>query len=121
MTALPEHTPAHSAPDITSHRLSDMTKGWFVGDFLPVAHASTDCEVAIKHYRAGDYEARHHHRIATEVTAIVAGRARMAGREWGEGDIITIPPGFSTDFEALSDVITVVVKTPSAKGDKYDG
>lgn len=106
---------------ITHHRLSAMTKGWFVGDFLPVAHASTACEVAIKHYRAGDYEPSHHHRIATEVTAIVSGRARMAGQEWGAGDIITIAPGASTDFEALSDVVTVVVKTPSAKGDKYDG
>lgn len=100
-------------------RLETMTKGWFVGDFSPAALRSTACEVAIKHYRAGDFEAAHMHKIATEITAIVSGRVRMSGREWREGDILTIPPGEATDFLALTDVVTVVVKTPSAPDDKY--
>ena len=101
------------------HRLDDMTKGWFVGDFAPTAHTTEACEVAVKRYRAGDHEGAHLHRIATEVTAIVSGRVRMNGREWGEGDILTIDPNEATDFTALTDVITVVVKTPSAPNDKY--
>lgn len=100
-------------------RLEAMTKGWFVGDFVPVALKSTACEVAIKHYRAGDFEAAHVHKIATEITAIVSGSVRMSGQEWREGDILTIAPGETTDFLALTDVVTVVVKTPSAPDDKY--
>lgn len=100
-------------------RLDQMVKGWFVGDFSPVAHHSAACEVAIKRYAAGDHEAAHEHRIATEVTAIVSGRVLMMGQEWGEGDILTILPGEATDFTALTDVVTVVVKTPSVAGDKY--
>ena len=44
----------------------------------------------------------------------------MNGKTLGNGDIITIPPGEATDFKALTDVTTVVVKVPSSKDDKYE-
>ena len=102
-------------------KLGDMVKGWFVGDFDPAVIKSTACEVAVKHYKAGDYEETHHHRVATEITLIVSGRVQMMGREWGDGDIIVIEPGEATDYRALSDTVTVVVKLPSSKDDKYPG
>lgn len=101
------------------HQLDDMTRGWFVGDFAPVALRTEHTEVAVQKYSEGDYEARHEHRIATEVTLIVSGRARMMDAEWGPGDIITVEPGESTDFTALTDVVAVVVKSPSVPSDKY--
>jgi hypothetical protein len=100
-------------------RLEGMVKGWFVGDFSPTVLRSKDCEVAIKQYAAGAHEAAHYHAVATELTAIVSGRARMLGREWGPGDIVTVEPGEATDFTALTDVVTVVVKLPSAPDDKF--
>jgi hypothetical protein len=100
-------------------RLEAMVKGWFVGDFAPVAIRSEACEVAIKRYAAGDREGAHYHAVATELTAIVSGRVRMLGAEWGEGDILTVEPGEATDFLALTDAVTVVVKLPSVAGDKY--
>lgn len=100
-------------------RLEAMTKGWFVGDFLPTALNSTACEVAIKHYKKGDHESAHYHSIATEITAIVSGEVQMLGREWTAGDILTIEPGETTDFLAITDAVTVVVKSPSAPHDKY--
>jgi quercetin dioxygenase-like cupin family protein len=102
-------------------KLADMVKGWFVGDFDPVVLRSTAVEVAVKHYRAGDREDLHHHRVATEVTVIVSGSVRMLGRTWGAGDIVVIEPGEATAFEALTDVVNVVVKLPSAKDDKFLG
>jgi quercetin dioxygenase-like cupin family protein len=96
-----------------------MTKGWFVGDFAPVALKTKAAEVAVKSYAAGTVESRHLHRIATEVTLIVSGRARMNDTELEAGDIALIEPGEATDFEALTDVTTVVVKTPSVMGDKF--
>src|SRR5262245_60127936 len=96
-----------------------MTKGWFVGDFTPVALATGDCEVGIKHYSAGDREAPHYHRVATEITAIVTGRVRMMDREFGAGEIVVLEPGEATGFEAILDSTTVVVKLPSVIGDKY--
>jgi quercetin dioxygenase-like cupin family protein len=100
-------------------RLADMVKGWFVGGFSPTAFATDACEVAVKSYRAGDAEAAHYHKIATEITLVLEGRVRMAGREWGPGDIVVLAPGEATDFEALTDAVNVVVKTPGALSDKF--
>ena len=102
-----------------SARLEDMIKGWFVGDFSPTLLRSKECEVAIKYYKAGDSEEKHVHKIATEITAIVSGDVEMAGKTWHAGDIVLLEPGEPTDFRALTDTVTVVVKTPSVAGDKY--
>jgi anti-sigma factor ChrR (cupin superfamily) len=101
--------------------LSSFTGGWFVGRFAPTLIDTQDVEVAIKHYRAGESEPAHHHKVAVELTAVVSGRVRMSGQEFGTGDIIRIPPGQATDFAALTDAVTVVVKMPSVSGDKYPG
>lgn len=102
-------------------RLENMLKGWFVGKFEPTALSTEACEVAVKHYKAGDQEGVHHHKIATELTLIISGRVRMLGQEWGEGDIIVIDPDTETDFYALTDTVNVVVKLPGALNDKYIG
>jgi len=100
-------------------RLDEMTKGWFVGDFAPTLHATRDVEVAVKHYRAGDAEGAHYHKIAREFTVVVAGTVRLNGREFKEGDIIVIEPGEAAEFLAVTDAITTVVKIPGAPNDKY--
>lgn len=100
-------------------QLQTMVGGWFVGDFSPAALNTRACEVACKTYQKGDREPRHLHRVATEVTLILNGRARMCGRVCEPGDILVLEPGEATDFEALDDLMTVVVKLPSVKGDKY--
>lgn len=101
-------------------RLDDMTKGWFVGDFTPTLYRSREVEVAIKRYVAGDREGRHVHRIATEITAIVSGEVTMNGRILRQGDIAVLDPGESTDFAALTDAVTTVVKLPCVAGDKFE-
>ncbi len=103
------------------HRLDAMVKGWFVGDFDPVALRTQGCEVAVRHYRAGDREDVHHHRIATEITVIISGEVEMVGQRWQAGDIVTVEPGEATDFTAITDAVNVVVKLPSVMGDKYQG
>ena len=100
-------------------KLSEMVKGWFVGSFQPTAYTTTACEVAVKSYTAGDYEADHYHKIATEITLILHGKAKMLSKEWNEGDIIVVEPGESTNFTALTNVTTVVVKVPGVINDKF--
>ena len=108
-----------NAVSLERHPLDRFTKGWFVGNFEPTLIASDGVEVAIKHYKAGDHETAHHHKIATELTAVVSGRVRMSGEEIGPGEIVKIHPGQSTDFTALTEAVTVVVKMPCVAGDKY--
>lgn len=102
-------------------RLEEMTKGWFVGDFEPTVIKTHEVEVAVKEYSKGDREGRHYHKVSTEITVISSGRVRMNGVEYVKGDIIAIKPFESTDFEALEDTITTVVKYPGASNDKYEG
>jgi len=100
-------------------KLSNMKKGWFIGNFTPSLIKTDDFEVAVKFYKKGEREEFHYHKIATEITVIVSGCVRMNGVDYSAGDIIEIPPCEGTDFEALQDVITTVVKLPSAENDKY--
>ena len=102
-------------------QLKDMVKGWFVGDFKPTVLNSKDFEVAVKKYNAGDYEEKHYHKVATEITVIVGGPVEMNGVIYNDGQIVVIEPGDATDFKALDTTTTVVVKVPSAKDDKFMG
>jgi len=102
-----------------TERLENMLKGWFVGNFEPTLLKTDAVEVAVKHYKAGDREGWHYHKIATELTVIVSGVVKMNGVTYVAGDMIQIDPGEGTDFEAVQDTTTTVVKFPGASNDKY--
>lgn len=104
---------------MNSALLSDMIKGWFVGDFEPTAFKTQACEVAVKSYGVGDVEQAHFHKVATEITLVLSGCIRMLGKEWRAGDIIVLSPGEITAFEALTASVNVVVKVPGALDDKF--
>lgn len=99
--------------------LENMFKGWFIGEFEPSLYKTNDFEVGVKHYKEGDCEPSHFHKIATEFTVILDGRVEMNGNVYESGSIIKIPPNESTDFKALTNTKTVVVKIPGALNDKY--
>ena len=101
------------------NKLNDMFRGWVVGNFDPSLWKTDDVEVAVKEYVAGDYEEKHYHKIATEITIIGRGKVEMNGIEYNSGDIITIEPGEATDFKVLEDTVTTVIKFPCVKDDKY--
>ena len=101
------------------HKLKDMFKGWLVGNFEPSLYTTDDVEVAVKNYTIGDVDEKHYHKIATEITVISKGKVLMNGVEYNEGDVIVIEPGEATDFHALEDTITTVIKIPCVKDDKY--
>lgn len=101
------------------HNINDFVRGWFVGNFEPSLYKTEGVEVAVQYFKQGDKEASHCHKIATELTLIVSGKARMKDTILNVGDIVKIAPGEFTDFEALEDTITTVVKLPGAINDKY--
>ena len=51
--------------------MKDMKRGWFVGSFEPAALKTDLCEAAVKHFSAGEAEAAHFHKIASEVTVVI--------------------------------------------------
>jgi quercetin dioxygenase-like cupin family protein len=100
-------------------KLNDFFKGWVVGNFEPSLFKTDDFEVAVKSYKKGDYEPKHYHKVATEITIITKGRVVMNFEVYNEGDIIVMEPGEATDFRATNDVTTTVIKFPCVEGDKY--
>ncbi len=100
-------------------RLEEMTRGWFVGDFTPTLFKTRDVEVAMMRYKAGDAEKKHFHKIATELTVIAQGEVEMNGKRYVTGDIVVMEPGEATDFRAVTDAMTTVVKIPGVVNDKY--
>ena len=102
-------------------RLDEMFKGWFIGNFEPSLIKTGEVEVAVKVYQKGEFEQRHYHRLATEITVVSTGRVRMNNNIYEKGDIVVVQPLESTDFEALEDSITTVVKYPGVSNDKYEG
>jgi len=106
-------------PGVTHSRLDEMTRGWFVGGFQPTAYFTHDVEVAVQRFPAGYKGEAHYHRLATEVTLLLQGRAVMADTVLLPGDILTLSPGVTSTFEALEDCVTVVVKHPGVPNDKY--
>ena len=104
--------------DIDWHDLSDFVGGWFVGNFSPSIYPTEDFEVCVKRYGAGDVEVEHHQLVATEITVIVSGRCRLAGRLLQPNQIAVIPPGVPAAFEAIEDTVLVAVKFPSIPSDK---
>jgi hypothetical protein len=100
------------------YKIENMFKGWFIGDFEPSLYKTQDVEVGVKEYEAGEYESHHFHKIATEFTVIIDGKVEMNGKSYSTGDIIRIMPNEITDFKAITNTKTVVVKIPGAKNDK---
>lgn len=101
------------------HDLTKFVKGWVCGDFEPSLFKTSAFEIAVKRYKAGDYETRHYHKLASEYTIIVSGRVLMNEIEYTENDIVVLQPYEDTNFYCLTDVVTVVIKTPSVNNDKY--
>ncbi|MBM0637758.1 hypothetical protein LNU06_07395 [Campylobacter sp. VicNov18] len=104
-----------------NYKLDEMIRGWFVGNFEPSIFKTNNVEVGIKEYKMGDFEEKHHHKVATEITVIVSGKVKMNDKIYSKGDIVIISPKEATDFQALEDTISVVVKLPGVKHDKYLG
>lgn len=104
---------------LENYKIEDFVKGWFIGNFTPSLYQTNDVEVGVKEYKAGDYELSHFHKIATEFTVILNGEVEMGGKRFGNGSIIKINPGVVTDFKAITNVTTIVLKIPGVNGDKY--
>lgn len=101
------------------YELTDFTGGWVVGDFNPAVIHNKNVEVAIKRYKPNDYDKSHYHKKADEITIIISGTVKMNGKIYHEDNVIWIEKNETTDFLALTDVITCVIKLPSVIGDKY--
>lgn len=102
--------------------VDDLTKykaGWFLGNFEPSLVKTKDFEIAVKHYKKGEKDPRHMHKVATELTYIAKGKCLFNDKLVEQGSIVQIAPGEFNSFVALTDVELFVIKFPSVPNDKY--
>jgi hypothetical protein len=99
--------------------LNEFFRGWFIGNFEPSMLKTDDFEIGIKRYNKGDFETAHYHKEAIEYTVIVEGVVKMNDVIYKKDDIIEVAQWETIRFECLEDAVTVVIKTPCVKGDKY--
>lgn len=100
-------------------KLSEMVKGWFIGDFEPSIIKTKDFEVGVLDRPPGLERPKHFHKEAVEISVMVEGRAKINGTEINVGDIFLLEKGEVVDAEFYEKSRLVVVKTPSVIGDKY--
>lgn len=101
------------------YNLNDFKGGWFIGDFEPTLLRTKDFEISVRHYKAGDEEDKHVHKIADEYTVVINGIVSMNEIQYMPKDIIRINKGEIIKFKAVTDAITIALKVPSIIGDKY--
>ena len=101
-------------------KMSDMVRGWFIGDFIPCAYRTKEFEVGVHHHPKGQVCTEHYHKISTEINVLIKGSMSINGIDIKEGEIFIIEPNESTSPVFHEDCIVLCVKTPSVIGDKYE-
>jgi mannose-6-phosphate isomerase-like protein (cupin superfamily) len=102
-----------------TYKLEDFKGGWFIGDFNPTLLKTKDFEISVRHYKEGDEEDKHVHKVADEYTVVIQGIVQMNEQKFLPNDIIHIEKGEVVKFKVLTDAITIALKVPSVIGDKY--
>ena len=100
--------------------LENFVRGWFVGNFTPSLHKTENFEVAVMHFKKGEFVAPHTHKIATEYNVLIEGKMKIRNTIIEKNQIFVLHPNEIADPEYLEDCILVVVKTPSVPSDKYE-
>lgn len=101
-------------------KLSDMHRGWFVGDFVPSVLRTKDFEVGVLTHKRGECWPEHYHKISTEINVLLSGSMTLNGIHISAGDIFVVEPCESARPVFLDDCTVLCVKTPSVIGDKYE-
>jgi mannose-6-phosphate isomerase-like protein (cupin superfamily) len=96
-----------------------MFRGWFVGDFEPTAYRTKAFEVSVMSHKKGEVWAAHYHEKSDEINYLLEGSMSINGELLEAPVIFVIERGEVADPKFLTDVKLVVIKTPSAPGDKF--
>jgi quercetin dioxygenase-like cupin family protein len=102
------------------YKLSNMTRGWFIGDFEPSVLRTSEFEVGLLHHQKGERWAAHYHKSATEYNILISGLMKVQNTLIHSGDIFVFDKYEISDPEFLEDCKVLCVKTPSIKNDKFE-
>lgn len=99
--------------------MSDMSGGWFIGNFEPSVLKTDQFEVCYKFHSKGEKWDTHYHKKGTEINYLIEGKMIIQDKELNKGDIFVLNPYEIADPFFLEDCTLLIVKTPSIPGDKF--
>ena len=100
-------------------KLSNMTRGWFIGNFTPSVYKTEGFEVGIGTHKKGEVWPRHYHKISTEYNVLLSGSLTICGETIDAGTIFIIEPNEIAEPIFHEECTIVTVKIPGVLNDKY--
>jgi quercetin dioxygenase-like cupin family protein len=101
-------------------KITDYTRGWFIGNFEPSLLKTSDFEVGLLTHKKGEYWAPHYHKESVEYNVLVTGKMTVQGKVLNSGDVFAFQKGEVADPVFHEDCTLVVVKVPSIPSDKFE-
>ena len=99
-------------------KISNMTGGWFVGDFEPTCYKTSNFEICYKIHKKGEVWDTHYHKVGTEINYLIKGEMKIQNKILKSGDIFILYPFEIADPIFIEDCEIIIIKTPSVKNDK---
>jgi len=100
--------------------ISNMTRGWIVGDFDPSILRTKDFEVGLLTHKKGEVWPKHYHALATEYNVLIEGSMTVQNTLINPGDIFIFDPMEIADPVFHEDCRLLCIKVPSVPKDKYE-
>jgi hypothetical protein len=104
--------------NIQIHKLEDMFRGWYIGNFEPsiFKHAGIECGYLL--HKKGEKWPTHYHNNIIEVNLLIKGKMILNDIEINENEIFVIDKKALACPIFLEDCYIVCIKIPSMVGDK---
>ena len=101
------------------YNISDMVRGWFVGDFVPSAYQTKNFEVGYLKHNKGENWEDHYHKECKEINLLVKGKMSVNNTEILPGNIFVLEEYEFSSTIFLDNCELVVIKTNSNPKDKF--
>jgi hypothetical protein len=75
--------------------IDKMTKGWFIGNFVPSVFVTEAFEVGFKIHKAGEKYGFHYHQLVKEINLLVEGEMKMHKKNLKSGETIKYKISFN--------------------------
>lgn len=100
-------------------KLTDMWRGWLIGDFEPSVLRTKDFEVGVLTHPAGEVWPAHYHKGGTEYNVLLEGKMNVCDTMLEAGDIFIIEPYEIAEPTFYTDCRILCIKVPSDTNDKF--
>ncbi len=99
-------------------KLSELTRGWLIGDFTPSLVRTKEFEIGILSHKSGEKWPYHIHDFQDEYNYLINGHMTVNDLEYLSGDNFALLKGHLAVPHFMSDCRLVCIKFPSIPSDK---